>query len=59
MARAHGLLGHFEDGWLRGGPVRRWLPRAYAEPIDAYPWDGVTNLRLFSKLQESVVVGVY
>ncbi|MFQ5350374.1 MAG: hypothetical protein ACE5EG_08025, partial [Thermoanaerobaculia bacterium] len=21
------LLGHFEDEWLRGGPVRRWLPR--------------------------------
>ena len=21
----------FEDDWLRGGPVRRWLPRAYAD----------------------------
>jgi phenylacetate-coenzyme A ligase PaaK-like adenylate-forming protein len=20
-------LGHFEDEWLRGGPIRRWLPR--------------------------------
>jgi hypothetical protein len=30
-----------------------------AEPIDLYPWDGVQNLRLFSKLKESVVVGVY
>ncbi|MGH7494874.1 MAG: hypothetical protein ACREOO_21075 [bacterium] len=30
-----------------------------AEPIEKYPWDGVTNLRLFSRLQESVVVGVY
>ncbi len=30
-----------------------------AEPIAPYPWDGVTNLRLFSRLQESVVVGVY
>jgi hypothetical protein len=30
-----------------------------AEPIDQYPWDGVRNLRLFSALQESVVVGVY
>ncbi len=30
-----------------------------AEPIEAYPWDGVTNLRLFSALQDSVVVGVY
>jgi len=30
-----------------------------AEPIDAFPWDGVKNLRLLSSLQESVVVGVY
>jgi hypothetical protein len=30
-----------------------------AEPIDSYPWDGVTNLRLYAPLQESVVVGVY
>jgi len=30
-----------------------------AEPIDLYPWDGVSNLRLFTRLQESVVVGVY
>ena len=21
------ILGHFQDEWLRGGPVRRWLPR--------------------------------
>ncbi|MCI0618135.1 hypothetical protein L0244_34600 [bacterium] len=30
-----------------------------AQPIDLYPWDGVTNLRLYAPLQESVVVGVY
>lgn len=30
-----------------------------AAPIDPYPWDGVSNLRLFSRFQESVVVGVY
>jgi hypothetical protein len=30
-----------------------------AEPIPQYPWDGVINLRLFSALKESVVVGVY
>ena len=30
-----------------------------AEPIDPYPWDGVSNLRLFSRFEESVVVGVY
>ncbi len=28
------LLGHFEDEWLRGGPVRRWVPRALADK----PW---------------------
>src|SRR5690348_17168014 len=21
----------FEDEWLRGGPVRRWVPKAYAD----------------------------
>jgi phenylacetate-coenzyme A ligase PaaK-like adenylate-forming protein len=30
-----------------------------AAPCDAYPWDGVTDLRLLSSLQTSVVVGVY
>ncbi len=30
-----------------------------ARPIELYPWDGVSNLRLFSRFQESVVVGVY
>jgi hypothetical protein len=24
------LFGHFEDEWLRGGPVRRWVPKALA-----------------------------
>ena len=40
----------------------RFLERDEAErakPIESYPWDGVENLRLFSELQESVVVGVY
>jgi len=42
--------------------VPRFLERdeaERAEPIDRYPWDGVENLRLFSELNESVVVGVY
>lgn len=42
--------------------IPRFLERDEAErarPIDAYPWDGVENLRLFSPLGESVVVGVY
>lgn len=30
-----------------------------AAPIEPYPWDGVSSLRLFSRFQESVVVGVY
>ena len=40
----------------------RFLERDEAErakPIPEYPWDGVSNLRLLSELQESVVVGVY
>jgi hypothetical protein len=40
----------------------RFLERDEAErarPTQRYPWDGVENLRLFSQLQESVVVGVY
>ncbi len=28
------ILGHFEDEWLRGGPVRRWVPKALADK----PW---------------------
>ena len=27
-------FGHFEDDWLRGGPVRRWVPQGYADK----PW---------------------
>ena len=28
-------------------------------PIDLYPWDGVRNVRPFSKGQTTVVQGVY
>ncbi|MDB4324866.1 hypothetical protein N9971_00825 [bacterium] len=28
------ILGHFQDEWLRGGPVRRWVPKALADK----PW---------------------
>lgn len=24
------LFGTFEDEWLRGGPVQRWIPKGYA-----------------------------
>ena len=38
-------LGHFRDEWLRGGPVRRWVPRAYAnEPVFVFETGGSTGL---------------
>ena len=40
----------------------RFLERDQAEreaPCDQYPWDGVRNVRPFSKLQTKVVEGVY
>lgn len=38
-------FGHFEDDWLRGGPIRRWVPRAYAErPISVFETGGSTGL---------------
>jgi phenylacetate-coenzyme A ligase PaaK-like adenylate-forming protein len=38
-------LGHFQDEWLRGGPVRRWVPRAYAnEPISIFETGGSTGV---------------
>ena len=30
-----------------------------AAPCDAFPWDGVSNLRLFSRFAKKVAVGVY
>jgi phenylacetate-coenzyme A ligase PaaK-like adenylate-forming protein len=40
----------------------RFLERDEAErarPIPEYPWDGVENLRIFSRIKSSVAVGVY
>ncbi len=35
----------FEDDWLRGGPVRRWVPRAYADkPIYVFETGGTTGV---------------
>lgn len=35
----------FQDAWLRGGPVRRWLPRGLAgEPIYVFETGGTTGL---------------
>ena len=39
------ILGHFEDEWLRGGPVRRWVPKAYAdEPVYVFETGGSTGI---------------
>jgi hypothetical protein len=35
----------FQDDWLRGGPVRRWVPKAYAErPIYTFETGGSTGV---------------
>ena len=38
-------FGHFEDEALRGGPVRRWAPKAYADrPIYVFETGGTTGI---------------
>jgi phenylacetate-coenzyme A ligase PaaK-like adenylate-forming protein len=38
-------FGQFEDEWLRGGPVRRWVPKAYAaRPISVFETGGTTGV---------------
>src|SRR2546422_4805941 len=38
-------FGSFQDEWLRGGPVRRWVPRAYADrPIYVFETGGSTGV---------------
>src|SRR5216117_58384 len=38
-------FGEFQDEWLRGGPVRRWVPRAYADrPIYIFETGGSTGV---------------
>jgi hypothetical protein len=35
----------FEDEWLRGGPVRRWVPKAYADrPVYIFETGGSTGV---------------
>jgi phenylacetate-coenzyme A ligase PaaK-like adenylate-forming protein len=35
----------FEDAWLRGGPVRRWVPRAFAgQPTFVFETGGTTGV---------------
>ena len=38
-------FGHFQDEWMRGGPVRRWVPKAYADkPIYVFETGGTTGI---------------
>jgi phenylacetate-coenzyme A ligase PaaK-like adenylate-forming protein len=38
-------LGAFEDEWLRGGPVERWVPRAFAgKPVYVFETGGTTGI---------------
>lgn len=38
-------FGEFQDEWLRGGPVRRWVPKAYADrPIYVFETGGSTGV---------------
>jgi hypothetical protein len=38
-------FGPFQDEWLRGGPVRRWVPKAYADrPIYVFETGGSTGV---------------
>ncbi len=35
----------FEDDWLRGGPIRRWVPKGYADkPIYVFETGGTTGV---------------
>lgn len=38
-------FGEFQDEWLRGGPVRRWVPKAYAgKPVYVFETGGTTGV---------------
>ncbi len=38
-------LGHFQDEWLRGGPIRRWVPQGLAgQPLYVFETGGSTGL---------------
>ena len=39
------LFGHFEDDWLRGGPVRRWIPKGLeGQPAAIFESGGSTGV---------------
>jgi phenylacetate-coenzyme A ligase PaaK-like adenylate-forming protein len=38
-------FGNFQDEWLRGGPVRRWVPKGYADkPVYVFETGGSTGV---------------
>lgn len=38
-------FGPFQDDWLRGGPIRRWVPRGYADrPVYTFETGGSTGV---------------
>jgi hypothetical protein len=38
-------FGSFQDEWLRGGPVRRWVPKGYADrPVYTFETGGSTGV---------------
>jgi phenylacetate-coenzyme A ligase PaaK-like adenylate-forming protein len=38
-------FGFFKDEWLRGGPVRRWVPKAYSDrPVYVFETGGSTGI---------------
>ncbi len=38
-------FGEFQDEWLRGGPVRRWVPKGYADkPVYTFETGGSTGV---------------
>ena len=39
------ILGHFQDEWLRGGPIRRWVPKGLnGHPISVFETGGSTGV---------------
>jgi hypothetical protein len=39
------ILGHFQDEWLRGGPIRRWVPKGLAgKPLYVFETGGSTGV---------------
>ena len=38
-------FGFFDDKWLRGGPIRRWIPKAFAnDPVSVFETGGTTGI---------------